>query len=75
MTQSKTRKARVSFSPEQKLEYAKLMVVEGFSIKQIMDVSGAGATAAGRWKKQYEEELKGQTLRDPHKIDPVNNSV
>lgn len=37
------------------------MVVEGYSTKQIRDISGAGDTAVTRWKKQYLEELKGQT--------------
>ncbi len=61
MTNTNPRKPRVNFSPEQKLEYAKLMVVEGYSTKQIMEISGAGTTAVRRWKKQYQEELKGQT--------------
>ena len=55
------RKQRVNFSVEQKLEYAKLMVNEGYSNKQIMALSGAGATAVTRWKKQYLEEIGGQT--------------
>ncbi|VAW99957.1 Mobile element protein [hydrothermal vent metagenome] len=61
MSQDKTRKPRLSFTPEQKLEYAKLMVVEGYNTRQVMDISGAGATAVARWKKQYEQELKGHT--------------
>lgn len=60
MSPIKTRKPRVSFTLEQKLDYAKLMVVEGYSTRQIMDVSGAGATAVTRWKNQYQQELKGQ---------------
>ena len=61
MSTKNTRKPRVSFTVEQKLDYAKLMVVEGYSTKQIMDISGAGATAVTRWKNQYQQELKGQT--------------
>lgn len=48
MSQDKTRKPRLSFTPEQKLEYAKLMVVEGYSTRQVMDISGTGATAVAR---------------------------
>jgi hypothetical protein len=42
------RKARITFSVEQRLEYAKLMVNEGYTNKQVMDISGAGDTAAHR---------------------------
>ena len=45
-----TRKARVTFTAEQKLEYAKLMVNESYTNKQIQDISGAGPTAVSRWK-------------------------
>jgi len=45
-----TRKARVTFTAEQKLEYAKLMVNEGYTNKQIQDIFGAGPTAVSRWK-------------------------
>jgi len=61
MTQVKTRKQRVMFSVEQKLDYVKLMVNEGYTNKQIIDISGAGPTAVARWKKQYLAELDGQT--------------
>ncbi len=54
------RKERVLVSVAQKLEYAKLMVHEGYSNKQIMAISGAGDTAVSRWKRQYLAELDGQ---------------
>lgn len=53
------RKERMIFSAKQKLEYAKLMVEEGYTNKQICELSGAGDTAVSRWKRQYREELKG----------------
>ena len=56
-----TRKERVSFTPEQRQHYAKLMVEENYSNKKIMEISGAGASAVTRWKKQYREELAGKT--------------
>jgi len=59
MTQVKTRKKRVMFSVEQKLDYVKLMVNEGYTNKQIIEISGAGPTAVARWKKQYLAELNG----------------
>lgn len=56
-----TRKARINIPVEQKLEYAKMMVENGYSNQQIMEISGAGATAVRRWKKQYLEEREGVT--------------
>ena len=58
---SKQRKPRLTFTIEQKLDYAKLMVNECYSNKQIMEISGAGLTAVARWKTQYLEELNGIT--------------
>ncbi len=61
MTSNTVRKPRVSFTAEQKLDYAKLMVEDNYLTQQIIDISGAGATAVNRWKKQYLSELKGET--------------
>ena len=55
----KPRKERATFTPDQKLEYAKLMVEEHYSHRQVMDLSGAGRTAVSRWKQQYLAEQKG----------------
>ncbi|MCB1587008.1 MAG: transposase [Xanthomonadales bacterium] len=56
-----TRKQRLSFTIEQRRDYAKLMVEEGYTANQVMEISGAGSTAVNRWKKQYIEELNGKT--------------
>jgi transposase len=56
-----SKKQRLSFTVEQRRDYAKLMVEEGYSYKQIMEISGAGQTAVSRWKKQYIDELNGNT--------------
>jgi len=56
---SKQRKQRLSFTVEQKLDYAKLMVNEGYTNQQIVEISGAGSTAVSRWKKQYLDEIAG----------------
>ena len=50
MTQVKTRKQRVIFTVEQKLDYVKLMINEGHTNRQIIDISGEPTTVA-RWKK------------------------
>ena len=52
---------RTIFTVEQKLDYAKLMVNEGYTNQQIREISGAGTTAVSRWKSQYLEELSGKT--------------
>lgn len=61
MRQYKPRKPRITFTVEQKLDYAKLMVNENYTNKQIMEISGAGPTAVTCWKKQYLAELDGKT--------------
>lgn len=58
----KSRKPRVIFTTEQKLDYARLMVDEGYSNKQIIEISGACSSAVVRWKRQYLAELNGETL-------------
>jgi len=75
MTDIKTRKPKISFSLEQRLDYAKLMVNEGYSNKQVMDISGAGATAVTRWKKQYLEELKGNTPEGKKAFTPDQQRI
>ena len=63
----KIRKERANFTADQKLEYATLMTEEGYTIKQIMEISGAGQTAVSRWKKQHLSEQIGETNKTkPH---------
>ncbi len=64
MSNNNGRKPRMTFTTEQRLDYAKLMVVEGYSTRQIMEISGAGATAVARWKSQHVQELKGGVFQD-----------
>ena len=54
-------KTRLHVTPKQKLEYARLMVEEGYSNKQIMSLSGACSSAVTRWKRQYKAEKSGVT--------------
>lgn len=46
-----TRKVKVTFSPKQKLEYAKLMVEGGYINSQVEKISGAGKSVVSRWKQ------------------------
>lgn len=66
---TKTRKTRTNFSPAKKHEYAKLMVEESYTNKQIMDLSGAGSTAVTRWKKQYLAEKNGEETQGKIPLD------
>jgi len=58
---STSRKPRLTFSTEQRRDYAKLIVNESYTVQQVMDICGAGQTAVNRWKNQYLEELSGKT--------------
>lgn len=69
MTNS-TRKDRTNLTPAQRLEYAKLMVEENYSNKQIMELSGASSSAVVRWKKQYLDEKNGEASSDKVALDP-----
>jgi transposase len=57
-----TRKTRAKLTPDQKLEYAKLLVEENYTNQQIIELSGAGPTAVSRWKKQYLAEQRGEVV-------------
>lgn len=66
---SKIRKSRQTFTPAQKLEYAKLLVEERYSNQQVIEISGAGATAVSRWKRQYLAEQRGEVVEGKVALD------
>lgn len=74
MTQT-TRKPRTNISPNQKLEYVKLITEEGYSHQQVMELSGAGASAITRWKRQYLEELQGKMPSNKTALTPENRRI
>jgi transposase len=75
MTQIKPRKQRTTFTTEQKLDYAKLMVNENYTNKQIIEILGAGPTAVIRWKKQYLAELNGQAPTSGKAMTPEQQEI
>ena len=75
MTQVKTRKQRVIFTVEQKLDYVKLMINEGHTNRQIIDISGAGPTAVARWKKQYLAGFNEQTPTSSKAMTPEQQEI
>ncbi len=70
-----TRKTKVTLSAKQKLEYAKLMVEEGYSNKQIEEISGAGKSAVSKWKQQYIAELQGKTPVNSKALTPEQRRI
>jgi len=75
MTQITSRKPRITTTMEQKLDYAKLMVYENYTNKQIMQISGAGSSAVSRWKKQYLSELSGNQPTSGNAITPEQQEI
>ena len=45
------------YTPAFKLEIAKLMVEQNYTLQQACEVAGAGATAGKRWRQQYLAEV------------------
>ena len=70
-----TRKPRKQYTPEFKLEIAKLMVDESYTIQQASEASGAGITAVKRWKQQYLSELTGKPLAQMQAITPEQREI
>ena len=75
MTQQKNQEVTRMFSVEQKLDYVKLMINEGYTNRQIIEISGAGPTAVARWKKQYLAELDGQTPQSGKAMTPEQQEI
>ncbi|HIF55003.1 MAG TPA: transposase [Methylococcaceae bacterium] len=70
-----TRKPRTRFTPEQRLEYAKLMIEENYSNQQVVEISGAGSTAVARWKQQFLAEQKGELIGGKVALDPDKRRI
>ncbi len=76
MSNKPPRKPRVTFSVEQRLEYAKLMVNEGYTNRQVREISGAGETAVSRWKQQYLQEINGiEPVSGKKALTPENQRI
>jgi len=68
-------KTRPTFSPAIKVEIAKLLVEQHYSIALACAASGAGSSAVRRWKLQYLAELTGQTLPHAQAITPEQREI
>lgn len=69
------RKDRIIISEQQKLEYAKMMVEEGYSNQQIQEISGACSSAVVRWKRQYKAEKQGITPQNQKALTPEQQRI
>lgn len=69
------RKERIAPTEQQKLEYAKLMIEDGYTNQQIQDISGASASAVVRWKKQYKQEMLGITPQNKAALTPEQQRI
>ena len=75
MTDTNKMKTRIKVTKKQKLEFAKLMVDDGYSTLQIMEISGACESAVSRWKRQYLDELDGCTPSNKVAITPEHQRI
>lgn len=70
-----TKKVRINFTSEQKSEYARLMVEEGYTNRQIIEISGACSSAVTRWKRQYQSEKSGVTPTTQKALTPEQQRI
>ena len=70
-----SRKERVTPTEQQKLDYAKMMVEDGYSNLQIQEISGASSSSVVRWKKQYKQEILGITPQNKKALTPEQQRI
>ncbi len=70
-----SRKDRVTPTEQQKLEYAKMMVEDGYTNQQIQEISGACSSAVVRWKRQYKQEIQGITPKNKTALTPEQQRI
>ena len=75
MTDIRPMKKRITVTKEQKLEFAKLMVHDGYTVLQVMEISGACDSAVSRWKRQYLDEIDGHTPSNKIAITPEHQRI
>ena len=68
-------RSRKNFTAEQKREYAKLMIHEGYSNQSVEELSGACSFAVSRWKRQYKLELGGLTPDGQKALTPEHQRI
>lgn len=65
----------LAISTEKKYEYCKMMIEDGYTVKQIQDLSGASNSTIVRWKRQYKDELLGKTPATSAAFTPEQQEI
>ncbi len=66
---------RKQYTPAFKLEIAKLMVEQDYTLAQACEVAGAGPTAVKRWRQQYLAEHAGKPLPKMRAFTPEMQEI
>jgi len=64
-----TRKRRLNFSPEFRLESAQLVVDQNYSVQEAADSMGVALSTMSKWARQLKEERAGT----PQKGTPITS--
>jgi transposase len=68
-------KERKTFSKEEKLQYAKMVVEDGYTIAKVASIADSCTSAVGRWKRQYLEERRGITSTTASALSPEHQEI
>ncbi len=69
-----TRKRRPNFSPEFKLESARLVVDQNYSVRQAAEAVNVNSTSMDKWARQLREERNG-TSSMPNALSPDQRKI
>ena len=69
-----TRKRRPNFSPESKLESAKLVVDQNYSVRQAAEAVNVSSTSMDKWARQLRAERNGTSLM-PNALIPDQRKI
>ena len=69
------KKPRKTFTPEQKLRYAKMVVEDGYKVEKVAEIADACESAVNRWKRQYLEEKEGITSPSKSALSPEHQEI
>lgn len=68
-------KPRKLFNEEEKLQYAKMIVEDGYTVAKVAAIADASTSAVGRWKRQYLQEKQGVTSATVSALSPEHQEI
>ena len=68
-------KQRKTFTQKEKLQYAKMVVDDGYTIAKVAAIADACTSAVGRWKRQYHQEQQGLTVTTVSALSPEHQEI